>query len=191
MKRLFLLLLIVNCLFAVYLYFNTQSNDISKKDYSDSEEIVVRGIYDEVIGLETVCLEWGPFNTKKLRMVRDDVLNLNMLNRLTVREMRVVLNWWVYIPPRRSREAMEVELSHLEELGIEDFFPITKTGKWRYSISLGLFHNETAARKYLNDLRKLGVDSIVLSRRKQTAKQSGLMIVDIKLQEQDILQPLL
>ena len=58
----------------------------------------------------------GTLNMDEARGLLDDVLNLNMLNILTVREMRVVLNWWVYIPPRRSREAMEVELSNLEPM---------------------------------------------------------------------------
>ena len=63
--------------------------------------------------------------------------------------------YWVYLPPRSSREAAQDLARSLIELGIEDLY-VMGEGDFRHGLSLGLFSEHERARRRVGELEALG-----------------------------------
>jgi len=124
----------------------------------------------------TACLEWGSFGDLALRRVSDALSSLNLGDRIGARKEEITMNWWVHMPPQRSRARMQTKADELIELGVTDFDPIAEKGRWQYAISLGAFGDEKGAREYLAQLKSKGVRSADIARREQQMMQTTLVI---------------
>jgi len=122
------------------------------------------------------CLEWRAFSATDIGRAREVIAALRLGERVSEREVSVAASWWVHMPPQASQAALDRKVRELNELGVTDFFPITETGRWRYSISLGLFRTEEAARAHLAKLRAKGVRSATLSNREQRVTQTAFVV---------------
>ncbi|MBL8481602.1 MAG: SPOR domain-containing protein [Rhodocyclaceae bacterium] len=65
--------------------------------------------------------------------------------------------YWVHYPALPNRQAAERKVGELRALGVDDLFIVPDSQAARNAISLGLFHNEAAARDLLARLEKKGV----------------------------------
>ncbi|OOG28790.1 sporulation protein [Thioalkalivibrio denitrificans] len=63
--------------------------------------------------------------------------------------------YWVYLPPRSSREAAQDLARSLTELGVEDLY-VMGEGDFRHGLSLGLFSEHERARRRVRELEALG-----------------------------------
>jgi hypothetical protein len=66
-------------------------------------------------------------------------------------------SYWVYIPPLGGKDALDKKTQELKQLGVADFFIVNDDGANRGAISLGLFHQESAAKELIQLLAKKGV----------------------------------
>ena len=98
--------------------------------------------------------------------------------RFSKREVAVATNYWIFIPPLRSKAEMERKTSELKERGVEEYAPILEAGRWRYAVALGVFRNEDGARKYLASLRAKGVRSAQIGEREQKVAKSAFLLRD-------------
>lgn len=84
-------------------------------------------------------------------------------------------NYWVHIPPLRTRRDAENKVLELRNLGVREYF-ITPEGDG-FAVSLGLFSTQGAAESSLATLREQGVRSarIVERPRRPTPSQIELL----------------
>ncbi len=125
-----------------------------------------------------VCLEWGLFTEAQLEPAR------RALERLPVAPEQVTVqrqeensgNFWVYIPPLRTREDAQKKLGEVRALGIEEGYILQDSSRWKNAISLGVFSNEDGAKRHLAALQAKGVRSAVAGARKHDTGQALLRI---------------
>jgi hypothetical protein len=68
-------------------------------------------------------------------------------------------SYWVYIPSGGDKDAAEKKAQELKQMGVTDFFIVNDEGANHGAISLGLFHQEAAAKDLVQRLNKKGVRS--------------------------------
>jgi hypothetical protein len=116
------------------------------------------------------CLEWGEFSGTDLTSATADLASLNLGANLTQREAEHAIGYWVYIPPLKTRAAVNTKLSQLKKLGIKEYFVVQEKGRWQNTISLGVFKTESGAHKFLGKLKSRGVRSAVMGERQTRLK---------------------
>lgn len=124
-----------------------------------------------------ICMEWGfppqdleraQAAVKTLRLAEDDVSVRKPAEKSG--------NYWVYIPPLKSKQEANKKVEELKSLGVQDSFVMQDNNKWRYAVSLGLFSTEEAAAKYLGQVRDKGVKSAKTVQRDHEGGHASLVI---------------
>lgn len=126
----------------------------------------------------SACREWGSFSSGELARAQGAVDRLALGDRVRRIDVPVTVGFWVYIPPMNSKTDMDRKAGELKELGIIDHYPVMETGRWRFSISLGIFRSEEGAKKYLAALREKGVRSAIVGKREQRINQTAFLVKD-------------
>ncbi|HEV8260105.1 MAG TPA: SPOR domain-containing protein [Burkholderiales bacterium] len=124
------------------------------------------------------CMEWGEFGTGELARAQGALDRFALGARVRRVEVSVTVGYWVFIPPLRSRAAMDRKVTELRERGVNEYFPVLDPGRWRYAISLGVFRSEQGATRYLAQLRQKGVRSATVGEREQRLTQTAFLISD-------------
>lgn len=190
MKWIFFLLLAANLLFGGYVYLresapNPDAQLVRAQLNADQLTIVpprekpgappVPPI-SQAAAAPSACMEWGSFNSGELARAQGAVDRLALGDRVRRIEVPVTAGFWVYIPPMKSKADVDRKAGELKELGIIDHYPVMETGRWRYSISLGIFRSEEGAKKYLAALREKGVRSAIVGKREQRINQTAFLV---------------
>jgi len=110
-------------------------------------------------GASGTCSEWGGFAVAEAPKAEQALAPLALGAQLTRRRSEETAGWWVFIPPQTNRAAALKKTAELKSLGIEDYYIVQDEGKTRWSVSLGIFSSEDAAKSRLEDLRAKGVRS--------------------------------
>jgi hypothetical protein len=126
--------------------------------------------------MSSTCVEWGSFGGAELARAQAAIDRLALGDRVRRIDVSVTVEFWVYIPPQKSRAEMERKAAELKDLGIAEYYPVTEANRWRYAISLGIFRSEEGAKKYLATLRGKGVRSAVAGKRDQRVTQSAFLV---------------
>jgi hypothetical protein len=121
------------------------------------------------------CLEWGDFSGTELRLVTAALSAMRLGDRLDKRQVDQVIRYWVYIPPLKSKAAIQQKIAQLKTRGIEEYFIVPDSDPWRGAISLGVFKTEEAAKNYLKVLRDKDVRSARVGAR--AGKQKATIFV--------------
>lgn len=111
------------------------------------------------------CVEWGSFSPQEATRAEQRLEPLALGARLAQFRGEESAGWWVFIPPQASRAAAQKKAAELKTLGVDDYFVVQDNGKLRWSLSLGVFRTEDAARARLEALRARGVRSAQVGRR--------------------------
>lgn len=106
-----------------------------------------------------ICHEWGAFSVAEATRAEQVLEPLALGARLSQRRSEEKAGWWVFIPPQANRPAALKKTAELKSLGIEDYFVLQDEGSMRWSVSLGVFSSEEAAKTRLEALRAKGVRS--------------------------------
>jgi hypothetical protein len=125
------------------------------------------------------CLEWGSFTLADYPRAEKALEPLGLTGRLAPRRTEEIASWWVFIPPQGNRQAALRKAAELKALGIDDFFIVTDEGDLRWSLSLGVFRSEPAARARLAALRGQGVRSAVVGPRETVVPKLWLQVKGI------------
>lgn len=126
----------------------------------------------------SACMEWGSFGTGEFPRAQVAIDRLALGDRARRIDVSVTAGYWVYIPPLKSKADMDRKAGELKDLGVIDHYPVLETGRWRYSISLGIFRSEEGARKYFASLREKGVRSATVGKREQRVNQTAFLVRD-------------
>jgi hypothetical protein len=122
------------------------------------------------------CLEWGSFTLADAPRAEKLLEPLNLGSRLAQRRTEETAGWWVFMPPQGSRQAALKKAAELKNLGIDEFFVVTDEGAYRWSVSLGVFRNEDAARARLAALRTQGVRTAQVGPREMVVPKLWLQV---------------
>jgi hypothetical protein len=118
----------------------------------------------------TACLELGGLAATDAARAGEVLAALSLGSRLTQRQVDDSATWWVFIPPRGSKQDAQKKAAELKALGIDEYFILQDEGPLRYALSLGVFKSETAATSRLEALRAKGVKTAQIGAR-ETALQ--------------------
>jgi len=131
------------------------------------------------------CLEWGSFSPADATRAAQRLEPLALGARLAQYRGEETANWWVHMPPQGSRGAALRKAAELRKLGVDDYFIMQDPGPLRWSLSLGVFSTEEAARAHLQTLRANGVRSAIIDRRETRVPKVWFQArgVDAPLQE--------
>jgi hypothetical protein len=121
------------------------------------------------------CYEWGSFSEASLQKARSVLAKYSLDATVKQQTSQEATRYWVYIPPLKSAEAVQVKVDQLHARGIEDFF-VVQEPQWHNAISLGVFKDEQLAAKLLEELKSKGVVSAVKGVRNQEKGQASLFI---------------
>ena len=122
------------------------------------------------------CLEWGEFSGADLARASAALAALNPGNKLAQRQVEYGSGYWAYIPPAKTRAAVDKKIAALKALGVGDYFIVQEPGKWHNAISLGVFRTGEAAHKFLGGLREKGVKTAVVGERQSKLRFTVFML---------------
>jgi hypothetical protein len=190
MKWIFFLLLAGNLVFGGYVYLrehapNPDAQLLRNQVNADQLRIVPprpkpipvpSSPQAQTTATPSACMEWGSFGSGELARAQVAVDRLALGDRVRRIEVSVTVGYWVYIPPLKTKADMDRKAGELREIGVLDHYPVLEAGRWRYSISLGIFRSEESARKYLASLRAKGVRSATIGNREQRVSQTAYLV---------------
>ena len=122
------------------------------------------------------CVEFGGFNPDEAKRVEPILAGLNLGSRMTQRHLDDQATFIVYLPPFKTKADADHAAAELRRIGIPDFFVIQDAGPFHLAISLGIFHNEDAAKGLLTSLSQQGVKNARTGERPSTISKTFYQI---------------
>ncbi|WP_338034466.1 SPOR domain-containing protein [Herbaspirillum rhizosphaerae] len=132
---------------------------------------------------ETIaCTEIGNFNTVEARKFEAQLASLRLPAKPVPRSVQEAASHMVYIPSQDGKDGADRKAAELRRLGIQDFYVIPESQSnptLRWSISLGVFKTEEAAKAYIGQLIPQGVRSARIMARNVTSTRQAYQWRDI------------
>lgn len=125
------------------------------------------------------CAEIGNFNPAEAKRFTAQLAALSLGERLSQRPVQEVASHMVYIPPLADKDTAEKKAGELRRLGVNDFYIIQDNSDLRWSISLGVFKLEEAARAHLVSLSQKGVRSARIGQRGVTSNAVAFQLREL------------
>lgn len=185
MRLLFFILLLVNV--TVLGYFTYRDQNIapvkSQRPPLNADRIRLANPADAPAPLSATtpkiaCMVWSGFKPEEIEPARQALNKLALGDKLT---QPLVAEYWLYIPPQKTKKDAEKKLAELAGLGIDDGQVLEDAGKWRWAISFAAYPSEEAAVVRLNQLKEKGVKSAKLLKRDTPGNAFHIVQVDAKL----------
>jgi hypothetical protein len=131
----------------------------------------------KVAALADVCLEWGPFSEGEKARALGELEPSGLGRLLTQKRVETNATFWVFLPRSSNRATIDKRVADLKAAGVRDI-AVVDSGAQRYTISLGVFRSEDAARAWVADLARQGIADAQAGPRQQTLPQTLLVIRD-------------
>ncbi|HBV21150.1 MAG TPA: SPOR domain-containing protein [Nitrosomonas sp.] len=159
MKAIFPFLLLINILFAIAMYH--QSNQQNRKSVSpvvNPEKIISLPANEN-------CMEWGTFSGQDSRLVETAISKLGLEKPYKKTFFASLTKYRVHTPPFENRDAVEREINKLRNMGIISY-RVREQGPWLNAISFGDLEDKTAAQDLLKKLNSKGIVNVAIHTRK-------------------------
>jgi hypothetical protein len=127
--------------------------------------------------LADVCVEWGPLGEAERARAAADLEPLALGRLLSQRRVETSMAYWVYLTPASSRADADRRASDLRARGFGEV-SVADGGGQRYTVSLGAFRTDDAARTRLAEVTTRGVTNARVGTRQQVVVQTMLVIRD-------------
>ena len=127
---------------------------------------------DEARARANVCFEWGTFPAQEADKAATALAALGLGTRLNTRTVEETAGWWVFMPPQGGKENADKKVDELRRIGVSDFFVVLDDGPAKFSISLGVFRSEDAARSFLANLTAKGVNTARAAQRETRVQKT-------------------
>ncbi len=124
----------------------------------------------------TQCLEMGGFAAADVTRVGEALAPFTLGARVSQRQVEDSASWWVFIPPRGSRQDAQKKAAELKALGVDELFILQDEGPQCYALSLGVFKTEAAATNRLEALRAKGVRTAQVGARETTLQKTYVQV---------------
>lgn len=122
------------------------------------------------------CTEWGAFAAADATRAGEALAPLALGPRLSQRQVDESASWWVYFPPRASRQDAQKKADEVKRLGIDDYFIVQDEGPFRFAVSLGVFKTEAAANNRLEALKAKGVKTAQVGKRDTALQKTWFQV---------------
>ncbi len=128
--------------------------------------------------VEPVCLEWGLFSVEDAAQAKVSLQAMHLqddrFKLVTAPEKSS--QFWVFVPPLKTRAEAQKKLDELKALEVADGYIIQDNSGQRFAISLGVFSSKDGADKYLAQIRQKGIKSA----KAEPRGGAGLVTIKIK-----------
>ncbi|MEO1767506.1 SPOR domain-containing protein [Thiobacter aerophilum] len=121
------------------------------------------------------CLEWSGLDAPAMARARAALEDMGLKDKLV---LSPATDYWVHVPPLKTRAEAEKKLAELRALGIDDATLREDEGLWRHAISLAAFASREEAELYLAQLRAKGVKSARVLERQPPKSSITLIQLD-------------
>jgi hypothetical protein len=190
MRKLFLLLLLVNVGFFAYHRFLNEPLDaaaqIATLQVNPEKIRTVAADVSSVAAVAPVavpasappaaCVEWGTFGGPDVARADGALAALALPAETLQRRVTDIDGYWVHMPVMKTKAEVDRKLGELKALGVADVYVVQDAGPWRNAVSLGLFKSEEAANAELERLRQRGMRSATVTRREKFLKQVSYFV---------------
>lgn len=136
------------------------------------------------------CVEWGSFNPSEASRAARSLDALELGARLAQYRGEETARWWVHYPSQGSRANALKKAAELRKLGIKEFFIVQEPGPFQWSLSLGIFTTEEAAKAYLDSMQERGVRTAVIGERETQVPKVWFQVRDVDTALQSRLEAL-
>jgi hypothetical protein len=165
-RLLFFLLIIANLAFGVHLWLSAKREepDFSRRERNREEAKIVSVIPPVIAARKAeetrqqvqslagaACVEFSGVPAADLTKAREGFAAMQLGDRLVERRVEDITRHWVFMPASRDKRAAEASMLELRKKGITDL-----SIRPDYSISMGVFSTEDAARRYLTFVEAKG-----------------------------------
>lgn len=192
MRRLFLLLVLVNLLFFAWHQWQRSSEDPAGqiaglqvnpekiRPLSADTAVPQRPASKPAPAVASVaaCAEWGMFSGPEVARADGALAALGLPAEVLQRRVADIDAYWVHLPVQKTRAEADRKAAELKGLGVTSFTVVQDPPNWRNAISLAVFKSEDLANTELERLRKQGVRSAVMTRRESFFKQVSYFVRD-------------
>jgi len=135
---------------------------------------------------QALCVEWRGLTRDEFALVREQLKSLAASRPMSFTETPTNTRHWVIFPPLPSAQSANEKLKELNAIGIQDAF-VMKDGPWKHALSLGLYANDQASGRRINELEAQGV----LGTRVELVPRKGTdFYFVVKSQDQEVLKSL-
>lgn len=124
------------------------------------------------------CVAWSGFKPEEIDQARQALEKLALGDKLTRPKLD---EFWLHIPPQKSKKDAQKKLEELTGLGIEDGQLVEDAGKWRWAISFATHPSEEAAIVRLNQLKEKGLKSAKILKRETPGNALHILQADEKI----------
>lgn len=125
------------------------------------------------------CMEWGDFSGADLARAGNVLANLQLGDKLSQRQVEHTIGYWVYIPPLKSKVAVNQKVAQLKARGVEEYFVVQDAGPWLNAISLGVFRTQEAAQNFLDELGTKNVRTAQVGERASKLKATIFVLNEL------------
>lgn len=107
-------------------------------------------------GASSICVAWRDIKADARDPIRELLKRLVIEQGVSFTELPVNTRSWVIFPSLPSVQSAADKLRELNAIGITEAF-VVRDGAWRNAISLGLYANDSAASRRLQEIEARGV----------------------------------
>jgi len=125
-----------------------------------------------------VCMEWTGLKAEDIDPARQALDKLALGEKLSRGNVE---EYWLHIPPQKTKKDAEKKLAELVGLGIDDAQVIADPPTWRWAISFPAQVSEDLAIVRLNQLKEKGVKSAKILKRDAPGNTFNIVQVDEKI----------
>lgn len=120
------------------------------------------------------CVEAGYFVLTDARRFETQINRIPIGMKEVRKSVEEVVSYMVRIPANNGQIGANRRAAELQKAGIHDYYIVPGTysiDSLRWSVSLGVFKTETAAKSYMRDLTAKGIKQMVITPRKATSSK--------------------
>jgi len=127
---------------------------------------------------ESACIEIAPLSQEELARIRTALGTLGLDERTSVASVPATASWWVYVPPKASREQADKEVLRLNAAGIRDTYVVQEQTEMRHAISLGIFRTRDAAERFAEGVKAKGARNVSVDARPLQIRMNAVFVRD-------------
>lgn len=121
-----------------------------------------------------MCLEAGYFVLTDARKFETQINRIPLGMKEVRKSVEEVVSYMVRIPATNGQAGANRRAAELQKAGVHDFYIVPGTyaiDNLRWSVSLGVFRTENAAKAFMRDLTAKGIKQMVITPRKATSSK--------------------
>ncbi len=181
MRALFVLLLLANLAIAGYAWYsarpaNPDAGLLNQQLNADKIRVTTPRPMVPAARPKAACLEWGTFGAGEVKAAQTALDALQLGDRASSRDVQVLVGFWVYIPPLKTKAEVDRKIAELQKRGVQEYYAVEALGPMKNAISLGIFKTEDAANKFLESLQQKGVRSARVGSREHRVTQTEFLV---------------